>query len=499
MDLWNRFGLRTRIFIILGVLLSITAGGGMTMIWYTFRVDSLLASVIQKNIASLKVAKELEIALLNQRGYVSYYLLEGDPVWLQELGKSRQVFDERLQEAKKVEVTQQGREILEKVGFEYQQYASTKDRVVELYRAGEQERGKKLHREVRTHFFDILNLCQKYDDMHNRVLIDALAGSQVQTKRLRITAAVAMSAFVGITAILMVILVVQVLEPIRRLIKEADAIGAPSGKSEDEVAALKHGVHGLIKNVQETHMELERSRDQLLQSEKMATVGKLAAEVAHSIRNPMTSINMRLFSLERALELSPTQEEDFKAISQEMRHLDNIVRNFLEFSRPPRLELQEVNMTGIIDMALQLLEKRLERCGVQVARQRGVCPNIEGDPELLKEVFVNLIVNACDAMPDGGRLTITEEDAVAEHIGRALLIKVSDTGPGIPASLQDKIFQPFFSTKDEGTGLGLSMATRILEEHGGRLEVRSQEDMGATFTITLPAERRKSELYPDRG
>jgi len=196
---------------------------------------------------------------------------------------------------------------------------------------------------------------------------------------------------------------------------------------------------------------------------------------------------MRLFSLNRTLELSPTQREDFAVISDEMRHLDNIISNFLEFSRPPRLKMQQINISDIVGGALQLLEKRLERNGIKVERQASQSlPTIEADPELLKEVFVNLIVNACDAMDKGGWLTITEEEAVAEHLGRVILIRLSDTGPGIPESIRDKILEPFFSSKEEGTGLGLSIASRIMEEHGGQLELHSEEGKGTTFSVILP-------------
>ncbi|UCD57926.1 MAG: histidine kinase, partial [Candidatus Hydrogenedentota bacterium] len=360
-----------------------------------------------------------------------------------------------------------------------------KDQVIELYRAGKREAGARLHREVRDQFFDILKLCEEYNDIHKRDLNLALARSRAQAARLRVIAAMGMSAVVAMAVLLLFVLVTQILDPIRRLAIEADRADA-SVRSGDEVAALKQGVRGLIQDVGQTQRELERSRDRLLQAEKMAMVGKLAAEVAHSIRNPMTSIKMRLFSLERALELSDTQREDLEVISEEMRHLDNVVRNFLEFSRPPKLKVQKIRVSDVVDMALQLLEKRLERHGVEVERERRRLPSIEADPELLKEVLINLVVNACEAMDEGGRLIITEEDAVAEHMGRAVMIRLSDTGPGVPESIRDKIMEPFFSTKEEGTGLGLAIAARIVEEHGGRLELRSEEGKGTTFTVTLP-------------
>ena len=217
-------------------------------------------------------------------------------------------------------------------------------------------------------------------------------------------------------------------------------------------------------------------------------VGKLAAGVAHTIRNPLTSVNMRLFSLERSLELSQTQQEDFEVISEEVRHIDTIVQNFLEFARPPKLKIQSISPSEVVDMALQLLRHRLESYGVQVELDRQQrLPMVEADPEQLKEVLINLLVNACEAMGEGGLIVIREEEGVAEPLGRVVVIRVKDNGPGIPKSVRDKVFQPFFSTKEEGTGLGLSMGKMIIENHmSGTIRAQNRNG-GAEFILTLPA------------
>jgi signal transduction histidine kinase len=113
-------------------------------------------------------------------------------------------------------------------------------------------------------------------------------------------------------------------------------------------------------------------------------------------------------------------------------------------------------------------------------------PEILGDPDQLKEVLANLLVNACEVMVNGGVITIQEEARLSPPSGQAVVIRVSDTGPGIAESIRPQVFQPFFSTKEEGTGLGLSIATRIIEDHGGRLELAAAAREGATFIITLP-------------
>jgi signal transduction histidine kinase len=252
-------------------------------------------------------------------------------------------------------------------------------------------------------------------------------------------------------------------------------------------------LHTLIEDVDHTKTELERSQEHLLQSEKLAAVGRLAAGMAHSIRNPLTSVKMRLFSMGRSLDLSTTQKEDFDVISEEIRHIDNIVQNFLEFSRPPKLKMQTISPSDVVDMALQLLRHRLESygAGVKLHRPRRL-PEVVADPEQLKEVLVNLLINACEATGAGGRIVISEQEDSIQPLGRVVVIRVNDNGPGVSEAIQDRLFEPFVSTKEEGTGLGLSIAARIIEEHGGQLNLNSTEGRGATFTIVLPCKEEKS-------
>jgi signal transduction histidine kinase len=231
----------------------------------------------------------------------------------------------------------------------------------------------------------------------------------------------------------------------------------------------------------------------LRETDKLVTVGRLAAGVAHSIRNPLTSVKMRLFSMERSVDLSANQREDLKVISEEIRTVNNIVQSFLDFSRPPKLKMQKVSFSDLVDMAIRLLEQRLDSYGVEVRVNRSRrLPESWADPDQLKEALVNLLVNACEAMGNGGLIEIQEEEAAQERSGREVVIRITDDGPGIPESIQDKLFNPFFSTKEEGTGLGLSITVRIVEEHGGTLELRSREGDGATFVITLPYREKES-------
>ncbi|HZE20844.1 MAG TPA: ATP-binding protein, partial [Desulfobaccales bacterium] len=330
-----------------------------------------------------------------------------------------------------------------------------------------------LHWEVRHQYVDLLNLSRLYKRTHALAIVRAREESQKRVRFINAFALAAVSAAAALGILLTYILIKQILGPIRRLALETGP-GNPGGPEPDEVKALSSRVHSLIEDVDQVQTELERSQEHLLLSGKWAMVGKLAAGVAHSIRNPLTSVNMRLFSLKRSLAMSASQREDFEVIAEEIKHIDTIVRNFLEFSRPPKLKMQRVSPSDVVDMALVLLRYRLESYGVEVKllRQQRL-PEIWADPDQLKEVLVNLVLNACEVMVHGGVITIQEEEKGESPLGPAVVIRVSDNGPGIPESIRDKIFQPFFSTKEEGTGLGLSIATRIIEDHAGGLELEN--------------------------
>jgi len=480
--------LRTRIYLLLTAVVLVTVMGGLVMVWYTYRMEGLLNDIISENMATLYAAEGLEIALVNQKGFVSYYFLDGDPDWLRQLGEYRQIFKERLSKTKSLARTKLQKEAVSQIEAEYGRYILIKDQVILHYKEGERETGASLHREARNRFFSIFELCEAYKNIHKEAIAQARRESLLQARNLRVVAGTAIMAALILGVLLAFVLTKQILIPIRRLALEADRDEKSKGPG-NEVNILSRSVRGLIKDADHTHAALERSQETLLQAEKMASVGKLAAGMAHSVRNPLTSVKMRLFSLNRSLELSPTQRDDFEVISEEIRHIDTIVQNFLEFSRPPRLKTQKISPSEIVDLVLQLLRHRLESYNVSVSvSRRTFLPEIQVDTEQLKEVLINILENACEAMEGGGHIDIHEEKGFHEPLGHVAVIRITDTGPGIQQPIQEKVFQPFFTSKEEGTGLGLSIASRIVESHGGSLELISETGKGATFVIMLPME-----------
>ena len=495
--MWKRISLRIRIYIILAALFFITLSGGLVMVWYTYRIEGLFAYIIDKNVAAFQVAVALETALVNQKGFVTYFLMDGDPDWLRQLGEYRQIFREQMAKAGELVETDDQREALRLLESEYGRYIFLKDEVISYYKEGKKEEGSKIHQEARSYFFKTLELCEKFRDLYAQRISEVRNESFEQATKLRIIAGSAILTVLCLAFILAFVLVKYILQPVRMLALEADREKTPL-ISGNEVKDLSQSVRGLIETVDQTHLELERSRETLLQAEKLAMVGRLAAGVAHSIRNPLTSVKMRLFSLNRSLDISPPQKDDFEVISEEISHIDTIVQNFLEFSRPPRLRKQRISPSEVVDLVLQLLRHRLESNNIDVRLHRqAVLPEIQIDPEQIKEVLVNLIVNACESMGRDGLMEIYEEEGSIKSMGKVVIIRLTDNGPGIAEPIREKVLQPFFTTKEEGTGLGLSIAARIIENHGGRLGFKSREGQGTTFTIILPMEETTLEQNTD--
>lgn len=164
--MWKRISLRVRIYVILAALVFTTFMGGLIMVWYTHRMQTLLTHLIDRNVAAFQAAEALETALVNQKGFVSYYFLDGDPDWLRKLERYRQVFKERLNLARSLVQTGHQEQAIGRIEREYREYIDAKDIVIAYYMAGERDKGARLHRKVRGRFFKILELCQDYKALH---------------------------------------------------------------------------------------------------------------------------------------------------------------------------------------------------------------------------------------------------------------------------------------------------------------------------------------------
>jgi len=477
--------LRKQIYLVLAGLMLIVLAGGLAIIHYSKQVEAIMLEIVDKELVKYQVIEEMEASLVNQKGFVTYFYMDRDPSWLEQLGAFRQVFKERLGKIELLDQSESETGTIREVRENYQNYIDNMNRVIAHYKKGEIKQGYDLHLQVRNSFFRIQAAFRLYKQAQIERIQKDWDASRKQGRKLITSVILTCIAALVVILLLVALLITRILNPLLELSREARRdVGGISKK--DLIQQLSLDVHGLIEDADSAQEKLQQSREILIQSEKLALVGKLAAGMAHSIRNPLTSVKMRLFSLGRTLDMNESQNEDFEVISEEIRHLDIIVQNFLEFSRPPKLTMQPASLSSVVDQSLQLLEHRLRSYNVVVEVDRITClPEIQCDPEQLKEVFVNLIVNACEAIKSGGKILIEEREE-NDSQSRTALVRIIDDGPGIPESVIGSIFQPFFTTKEEGTGLGLSIAERIIADHGGSIQVTSRQDEGTTFILAFP-------------
>jgi PAS domain S-box-containing protein len=256
---------------------------------------------------------------------------------------------------------------------------------------------------------------------------------------------------------------------------------------------------GSVVMMQDVSYVYEEDRE-TRRSKNIGSMNRLAAGIAHEIGNPLNSINIHLKLIQRDLETlaGPARDrirEMIDVIQGETQRLDSLVRNFLKAARWSSLRIKEANINGVVNEAVTLMNPEIREAGIklQTLLDTGMPASLM-DAQLMRQVFINIIKNAIQSMSQGGTITIR-----TERKDKIMMLVFRDQGAGIKDDDLPHIFEPYFTTKESGSGLGLMIVHNIIQEHGGRIEVRSKRGFGTTFTILLPLRRDKLQLPPSGG
>ena len=235
--------------------------------------------------------------------------------------------------------------------------------------------------------------------------------------------------------------------------------------------------------------EVKELREMMELKERIAVLGEMSAGIAHELRNPMGVISGYADFLARNSKAESSSLEAVESIRQEIKGMDEIIREFLNFSQPTELNVTKVELTGLLDDSFRALGNIAAGINRELLVD-GNLPALEGDAVLLRQAFINLIKNAYEAMKDGGTLAVSAQvdkgDGAESSKRKYVRLDFKDTGHGLDPSTAGKIFTPFFTTKSGGTGLGLSLVQKIIVYHGGRVTAKTSETGGAVFSIYLP-------------
>jgi two-component system NtrC family sensor kinase len=260
---------------------------------------------------------------------------------------------------------------------------------------------------------------------------------------------------------------------------------------EIEKKELENWANTLEVKVEQRSEELQKIHEQLFRSEKLASLGKLAAGVAHEINNPLTGVLTNASLLLEDLEDGDPRREDVQVIVSETIRCREIVKRLLDFARQTKPQKKVTNINTLINNIILLVRNQTSFRNIEIEKNlEENIPEVMADIDQIQQVFINLIINASEAMTKGGKLEIeTKQDSSGDYI----VVTFKDNGPGIPEHARAKIFDPFFTTKEQGTGLGLSISHGIIERHGGKILLDSKPGEGTTFTIFIPIN------YDDEG
>ena len=260
-------------------------------------------------------------------------------------------------------------------------------------------------------------------------------------------------------------------------------VGSVEVTTRGELPELQQQVQVVAGRMRQVMEELQETRRHVMSAERLAAVGELAAGIAHELRNPLTSIKLLVQTAQRQVR-NESAGRQLQVVQQEIARLESTIQGLLDFARPPELHRVTHDLRTTLRRALNLVEGRAKQQAVTITEQVPDAPvTVDGDPEQLHQIFVNLLLNGIEAMPQGGTLDIAIETSKGGGTCRAL---VSDSGAGIPQPVLARIFEPFVTSKEHGTGLGLAVSHRIAVEHCGTLLAANRAEGGAVFTVELP-------------
>lgn len=460
--------------------------------WYVCRLQVQTSEVLDSNVAMTRAAEEFEISFRETRSHLRQFLLDGDRAHFEAVGRQQEESAAWLAEMEQSATTPANRETLRKIRAAYQRFGEELDRLRQDESAVVAPR-----REAVLHLL--------HDDLTNAVLLPAHDYLQQleQLTRQRSQYNRSLSNRVALVMLLlgccgavgglvagfgiargisrsMINLTVPIRDAAGRLSEVVGPVTLKAGAGFEDMQAV---LHQLAEQVGRVVDQLQHSQHQVLRGEQLAAVGQLAAGLAHELRNPLTSLKVLVQTANDQGGPEHLTTKDLVVFEQEITRLEQLIQHFLDFARPPEMLRQRVDLATLLEQTVRLVSPRAEQQRVVLRTERpGEPVLLDADASQLRQVLLNLLLNALDVLREGATLAVRVRRPAADSV----IIEVIDTGPGIPPGQEERIFEPFFSTKETGTGLGLAICRRIVAAHQGTIAATNRSEGGAVFTVVLP-------------
>jgi signal transduction histidine kinase len=459
------------------------------------RLERRALDALGESMARTRTYAELETAMFDQSEVIWRYLSGMDSSAAREFELAGEVVD-YWQARWRAELRPEERELADGVAALQQQIRSAGDSIVALYEAGDRHGAYRTAQlELKGKLLPALTATNR--EVYRRARESSVRGAYARLEEIlasegrTLLLIIALALGLGLTASWVISR--GLARPIRDLTQAMAIVGEGrldhpiTPRSGDEIGELAGAFGRMTERLRGNVAQLERAQTQLVQSEKLASIGEMAAAVAHGLRNPLASLRAAAQLVRRHPD-SPGAGEHLDAIIAEVDRLDRRISHLLSFSRPAPFRPMPESVPRLIEGLLPTFAAPLRERRIELETDLSeTLPEVRVDPVQMEQALLELVSNALDAMPEGGRLRIAAEARNGSASAPEVAIEVSDTGGGIPEHLLTTVCEPFFTTREEGTGLGLAIARRYVEQNGGRLEIDSRPGAGTTVRVRLPA------------
>jgi signal transduction histidine kinase len=471
--------------LILGLVLIGTCA---VSLWAINALQDRLIRGFHYHVASVRAARDMEVAVRQLRFDTMVQLMEPTRKHEEAIRVDHQSFDAALSRIRELGSPAQV-PLIDQIEKGYKRYRKELDEVKAL---PPRDRAAVLRWAESHPVQHVVTPCRELLDANERSLAQALQESLATGHTLRL-ALFALGAIGPLGGLICGYGIARALNrSIARLqVRVQDVhehVGGEVGTVELQAGRDLDSLHSqldfILERVRALVEKLQHQQREIIRSEQLAMVGKLASSLAHEIRNPLTAMKWLIEGAARSYPEEPLSLDDIRVLQSEIERMEGTVQGMLDFVRPAKPKRTDCDLREIIRQVVELTRARKRQLGVNCRLDLPAEPVIANvDPAQMKSVLVNLLLNALDAMPRGGSLTLR----LQRGPGSEVRLTVDDTGGGIAPEVLDRLFVPFTSTKANGTGLGLSVARKIVEEHGGRLSAENRSEGGARFMVSLPA------------
>ena len=467
----------------------------LVMLW-AIHTSKEVERLLYENLQQATQINRLRVTLLEEERYALLGLLDGSVSRLDKFNDKKSRFDEVLISVKEMEWEPDQRAFVNAIGSAYDELKREQESLLSLCRSGSWDEARRRYDQHVAPAVQIAySLCERLDAANDIDIATYISQRSVKTERVSLWMVVSLFLSAGLVSGLLIFFIQGLLKPLKQITDEAARYSAPFAPepARSELDMLSCYLETLKDDALKARSGLAQSHARLMDAEKLATVARLAAGVAHEVRSPLTSLKLRLFSMQKTMGESARSQHDVRVMMEEVNRLDSIVQNFLDFSRPPEIQVGRYSASLLLDSAVELLRYKIDAANVLLECEApSGLPSVLADANQIKAVFIHLLNNALDSMPCGGKIQLTISSAKGVGEPSMIVVRFRDNGTGILDDIQSEIFSPFFSTKKEGTVLGLWVAKQIMVHHGGLLELEESTSRGSVFAVWIPTISEKN-------